>query len=241
MWAKWVVFCNVDQCPGCRPILAIVPCVPSICFSSRISSLISEWLVCGVGLQVWPTDGYGWPGSRRPAVLMKISLTLFTRSVVGVYSRAADRLVCVAGAEADYMSSDVWLNENLCERLYQDGVWSRTLRHQDSLGHFGTGLKTLRHQQRVTGHFDTSAVIEEKPGHFDPGQFRWHTAPPVIRLKLRHQFCGADVSRCRSVLWPKCPAPLQIFSLFGNLLGLSEWDLYTAKRSHFNQQRQNTE
>jgi len=29
----------------------------------------------------------------------------------------------------------------------------------------------------------------------------------VIRLKLRHQFCGAEVSTCRSVLWPTCPAP----------------------------------
>jgi len=48
----------------------------------------------------------------------------------------------------------------------------RTLRHQDTLGHFGTDLKTLRHQKRGTKHFDTSAVIEEKPGHFDPGQFR---------------------------------------------------------------------
>ena len=48
----------------------------------------------------------------------------------------------------------------------------KTLRHQDTLGHFGTDLKTLRHQKRDTRHFDTSAVIEEKPGHFDPGQFR---------------------------------------------------------------------
>jgi len=48
----------------------------------------------------------------------------------------------------------------------------KTLRHQDTLGHFGTDLKTLRHQERGTRHFDTSAVIEEKPGHFDPGQFR---------------------------------------------------------------------
>ena len=48
----------------------------------------------------------------------------------------------------------------------------KTLRHQDTLGHFGTGLKTLRHQKRGTRHLDTSAVIEEKPGHFNPGQFR---------------------------------------------------------------------
>ena len=40
----------------------------------------------------------------------------------------------------------------------------KTLRHQDTLGHFGTGLKTLRYRKRVTRHFDTSAVIEEKPG-----------------------------------------------------------------------------
>jgi len=48
----------------------------------------------------------------------------------------------------------------------------KKLRHQGTLGHFGTGLKTLRHQTRGTRHFDTGAVIEEKPGHFDPGQFR---------------------------------------------------------------------
>ena len=48
----------------------------------------------------------------------------------------------------------------------------KTLRHQDTLGHFGTDLKTLRHQKRGMGHFDTSAVIEEKLEHFDPGQFR---------------------------------------------------------------------
>jgi len=42
----------------------------------------------------------------------------------------------------------------------------KTLLHQDTLGHFGTDLKTLRHQKRGTRHFDTSAVIEEKPGQF---------------------------------------------------------------------------
>ena len=31
----------------------------------------------------------------------------------------------------------------------------------------------------------------------------------MIRLKLRHQFGGTEVSRCRSVLWPKCPAPAE--------------------------------
>ena len=80
-------------------------------------------------------------------------------------------------------------------------------------GHFGhktlwdtsapiSTIKTLRHQTRGTRQFGTSAVIDEKPGHFDPGQFRWDTAPPVIRLKLRHKFCGAEVSRCRSVRLP---------------------------------------
>jgi len=78
----------------------------------------------------------------------------------------------------------------------------KTLRHQHTLGHFGTDLNTLRHQKRGTRHFDTSTVTEEKPGHFDPGQFQWDTAPPVIRLKLRHQFCGAEVSCGRSVRLP---------------------------------------
>ena len=67
--------------------------------------------------------------------------------------------------------------------------------------HFG--IKTLWDTSApVSRHFDTSAVIKEKPGQFDPGQFQWDTAPPVNRLKLRHQFCGAEVSK--SVLIPKC-------------------------------------
>jgi len=39
-------------------------------------------------------------------------------------------------------------------------------------GHFG--IKTLWDTSApISRHFDTSdAVIEEKPGHFDPGQFR---------------------------------------------------------------------
>jgi len=28
---------------------------------------------------------------------------------------------------------------------------------------------------------------------------------------LRHQFCGTEVSWCQSVLWPKCPAPVQFY------------------------------
>ena len=64
--------------------------------------------------------------------------------------------------------------------------------------HFG--IKTLWDTSApISRHFDTSAVIEEKPGHFDQGQFQWDTAPPVIRLKLRHQFCGAEVSCGRNV------------------------------------------
>ena len=46
----------------------------------------------------------------------------------------------------------------------------KTLRHHDTLGHFGTDLKNFDTKNVV--HFDTSAVIEEKSGHFDPGQFR---------------------------------------------------------------------
>ena len=42
--------------------------------------------------------------------------------------------------------------------------------------------------RRRSQHFDTSAVIEEKPGHFDPGQFGWDTAPPVIRLNFGTNF-----------------------------------------------------
>jgi len=94
------------------------------------------------------------------------------------------------------------------KRLLTGHFGHKTLRHQDTLGHFGTDLKTLRHRKRDTRHFDTSVVIEENPGHFDPGLFLWDTAPPVICVKLRHQFCGAEVSRCQSVLWPKYPAGL---------------------------------
>jgi len=90
----------------------------------------------------------------------------------------------------------------------------RTLRPQDTSASRQAGTLRHRYQDTLTAktwyetlRHDTSAVIEEKPGHFDPGQFRWDTAPLVIRLKLRHQFCGADVSRCRSVLLPKCPSP----------------------------------
>ena len=43
-------------------------------------------------------------------------------------------------------------------------------------GHIGH--KTLRHQKRGTRHFDTSAVIEEKPGYFDPGQYSDETQLP---------------------------------------------------------------
>jgi len=59
-------------------------------------------------------------------------------------------------------------------------------RHQNGVedtvtGHFG--IKTLWDTSAPisryfgtkkcgTRHFDTSAVIEEKPAHFDPGQFR---------------------------------------------------------------------
>ena len=83
----------------------------------------------------------------------------------------------------------------------------------DTLATRQFGIKTLWDTSApISRHFDTSAVIEEKPGDFDPRQFRWDTAPPVIRLKLRHQFCGAELSRCRSVLWPKCPAPVQAAS-----------------------------
>ena len=95
----------------------------------------------------------------------------------------------------------------------------KTLRHQDTLGHFGTDLKTLQHQKRGTRHFDTSAVIEEKPGHFDPRQFQWDTAPPVIRLKLQHQF----ILWCRSVLRPKCPAPISAILDLSTPRGIEGW------------------
>jgi len=116
-----------------------------------------------------------------------------------------------------HMGSQCYLTPNLATQLSASRLaparkvtghfGHKTLRHQDILGHFGTDLKTLQHQKHGTRHFDTSAVIEEKLGHFDPRQFRWDTAPPVIRLKLRHQFCGSEVSGCRRVLWPKCPTP----------------------------------
>jgi len=98
--------------------------------------------------------------------------------------------------------AEPWVTGDFRPRTATGHFSHKTVRHQDTLGHFGADLKTLRHQKRGTRHFDTSAVIEEKPGHFDPRQFRWDTAPPVIRLKLRHQFCGAEVSCGRSVRLP---------------------------------------
>jgi len=105
-----------------------------------------------------------------------------------------------------YVSLFVWLPDTSATRNF--GIKTLWDTSAPISRHFGTDLKTLWHQKRGTRHFDSSAVNEEKPGHFDPGQFRCDTAPPVIRLKLWHRFCGAEVSRCRSVLWPKCPAPI---------------------------------
>jgi len=93
-------------------------------------------------------------------------------------------------------------------------VTLRASRLPDTLAtrHFGT--KTLRtrmkHFSTVSRHFCTK---KHGTRHFgirstksldtlDPAQFRQDTAPPVIRLKV-----GAEVSWCRYVLWPKCPAP----------------------------------
>jgi len=80
----------------------------------------------------------------------------------------------------------------------------KTLRHQDTSDPHETlqhRLKTLVHQKRGTRHFGIRSTKSRDT--FDPGQFRQDTAPPVIWLKL-----GAEVSWCRNVLWPKCPAPI---------------------------------
>ena len=75
---------------------------------------------------------------------------------------------------------------------------------QDTLGHFSTGLRTLRHQNCGTRHFDTSAVVEEKPGHFDPGHsdetqlHRWFGIN-FGTTKLVPKCLGAKVSCGRSV------------------------------------------
>ena len=92
--------------------------------------------------------------------------TVVTHTRIGVTavqhcSEADDASIC-SRATASFILQDKY--------MYSSGY--RTLRHQDTLGHFGTDLKTLRHQKRGTRHFDTGAVIDEKPGHFDPGQFR---------------------------------------------------------------------
>jgi len=67
-------------------------------------------------------------------------------------------------------------------------------------------LKTLLHRKRGTRHFGIRSTKSRDTLH--QGQFRQDTAPPVIRLKV-----GAEVSWCRNVLWPKCPAPLRTISL----------------------------
>ena len=42
----------------------------------------------------------------------------------------------------------------------------------DTSAPISTHFDTKKPKNVGTRHFDTSAVIEEKPGHFDPGQFR---------------------------------------------------------------------
>jgi len=79
----------------------------------------------------------------------------------------------------------------------------KTLRHQDTSDPHETlqhRLKTLLHQKPGTRHFGIRSTKSRDT--LDLGQFRQNTAPPLIRLKV-----GAEVSWCRNVLWPKCPAP----------------------------------
>jgi len=77
----------------------------------------------------------------------------------------------------------------------------KTLRHQDTLVHFGS-----RQSAPVSRHFDTKNVVRDtstrvpltrksrdtltQEGHDNSDR---DIVPPVIRLKLRHQFCGAEV------------------------------------------------
>ena len=79
----------------------------------------------------------------------------------------------------------------------------RTLRYQDTSDpHETLQRPSQRHcctKKRATRHFGIRSTKSRDT--LDPGQFRHDTAPPVIRLKV-----GAEVSWCRNVLWPKCPA-----------------------------------
>jgi len=69
----------------------------------------------------------------------------------------------------------------------------KTLRHQDTLGHFGTGLKTLRHECHDRGK---------------AGTVRPRTIPMRHRLHSSNgDSSSAPILWCRSVLRPKCPAP----------------------------------
>jgi len=84
-------------------------------------------------------------------------------------------------------------------------IGHKTLRHQDTSDPHETfqhRLKTFLHQNCGTRHFSIRST--KSWDTLDQGQFWQDTAPPVMRLKV-----GAEVSWCRSVLWPKCPAPGQ--------------------------------
>jgi len=65
--------------------------------------------------------------------------------------------------------------------------------------------------------FGTSARLRKSRDTWDPPQWRDST-PPIIWLKLGAEMCkwfGAKVAPilwCRSVLWPKCPAPVLFVS-----------------------------
>jgi len=68
----------------------------------------------------------------------------------------------------------------------------RTIRHQDTLGHFNTDLKTLRHECRDRGK---------------AGTLRPRTIPMRNSSTGDSSYTSAPILWCRSVLWPKCPAP----------------------------------
>ena len=78
----------------------------------------------------------------------------------------------------------------------------KKLRHQDTLGHFGTDLKTLRRQKTWYETLRHECRDRGKSRDTSTQENSDETAPPVIRFKLRHQFCGAEVSCGRSVRLP---------------------------------------
>jgi len=86
-------------------------------------------------------------------------------------------------------------------RFFSYSMWCRSVQliAAEVSRHFGNGLR-LKFGAKMSKWFGTEGAC-----------------PPSPRCRsvrtLRYQFCGAEVSWCRSVPWPKCPAPFHPIGL----------------------------